>query len=219
MSAIPQRRRFPVVSGTVERRWRLAALVGAGIALLLAVYAIFVLGPGADANQMVSVLRASKAIKAGTTITSDDLSVTTVRTGDPAVLATLMRSSDENQLVGQVASMDVPAGDLVPAAVLAPQSTAGYWDMHVPVRSQPGDLTAGDHVAIVVNGNSSSGQPVEFVFVQDVRVIAVDQNGDDLWLPAKLAPQIQWFSDHGGLVLMRMQPGAVQNQIPAGGGG
>lgn len=219
MSAIPQPRRFPVVSGTVERRWRLAALVGAGIALLLAVYAIFVLGPGADANQMVSVLRASKAIKAGTTITSDELSVTTVRTGDPAVLATLMRSSDENQLVGQVASMDVPAGDLVPAAVLAPQSTAGYWDMHVPVRSQPGDLTAGDHVAIVVNGNSSSGQPVEFVFVQDVRVIAVDQNGDDLWLPAKLAPQIQWFSDHGGLVLMRMQPGAVQNQIPAGGGG
>jgi len=109
MSAIPQRRQFPVVSGTVERRWRLAALVGAGIALLLAVYAIFVLGPGADANQMVSVLRASKAIKAGTTITSHELPVTTVRTGDPAVLALLHRSSHQTHQDAHLAVMDVPA--------------------------------------------------------------------------------------------------------------
>ena len=218
MSAITQPRTFRVVPGTVQRRWRLAALIGAGVALLLAVYAIFVLGPGADANQMVSVLRAAKAIKAGTTITADDLSVTTVRTGDPGVLATLMRSSDESQLVGQVASMDVPAGNLVPAAVLAPQSTAGFWEVHVPVRSQPDDLAAGDHVAILVNGNSNAGQPVEFVFIQDVRIISIGQGGDNLWLPAKLAPQVQWFSDHGGLVLMKMQAGQVQNQVPAGGG-
>ena len=218
MSAIPQPRAFRAIPGTVERRWRLAALIGAGIALLLAVYAIFVIGPGADANQMVSVVRAAKAIRAGTTITADELAVTPIRAGDPAVLATLVRSADESQLVGQVASMDVSAGGLVPAGVIAPQNTAGYWDVHVPVRNQPGDLSAGDHVAIVVNGNSAAGQPVEFVFVQDVRVIAVGQGGDDLWLPAKLAAQVQWFSDHGGLVLMKMQPGQVQNQVPAGGG-
>jgi len=218
MSAITQPRRFRVVPGTVERRWRVATLVGVGITLLLATFAIFVLGPGADANQMVPVLRAAKAIKAGTTIKADELSVTSIRASDPGVLATLMRSADEKQLVGQVASMDVPAGNLVPAAILAPQSTASFWEVHMPVRDQPTDLAAGDHVAILVNGPSSAGQPVEFVFIQDVRVISVGQGGDDLWLPAKLAPQVQWFSDHGGLVLMKMQPGAVQSQVPAGGG-
>lgn len=218
MSALTERRPFHVVPGTVQRRWRLAALIGAGLATLTAVYAIFVLAPGADANQMVSVLRAAKAIRAGTTITAAELSNTSIRTTDPGVLATLMRSSDENQLLGQVASMDVPAGDLVPAAVLAPQSTAGFWEVHVSVRSQPADLTVGDHVAVAVTGNSASGQAVEFVFIQDVRVISVGQGGDDLWLPAKVAPQIQWFEDHGGLVLFKVQPGTVQSNVPAGGG-
>jgi hypothetical protein len=36
-------------------------------------------------------------------------------------------------------------------------------------------------------------------------------------VPATLAPQVEWYADHGGIVLIKMQPGAVQNKIPAGG--
>ena len=56
------------------------------------------------------------------------------------------------------------------------------------------------------------------VFIQDVRVIDVGGGSVDLWLPAKLAPQVEWYADHGGIVLMTMQPGQVQSQVPAGGG-
>jgi len=41
----------------------------------------------------------------------------------------------------------------------------------------------------------------------------------DLWLPAKLAPQVEWYADHGGIILFQMQPGAVQQGIPGVGGG
>src|SRR6267143_1784761 len=64
--AAAEPRRLRVVAGTSERRWRLAALLGLAAMLALAAYALVVLGPGADANQMVSVLRAAKSTHDGT---------------------------------------------------------------------------------------------------------------------------------------------------------
>jgi hypothetical protein len=211
-------RRLRVVAGTSERRWRLAALLGLAAMLALAAYALVVLGPGADVNQMVSVLRAAKSIHAGTSITSDELTTARLRTQDPSVLATLLRDSDRSRVLGQVAAVDVNAGDLIPADVVASQFTAGLWDVAVPVRRMPANLAPGDHVALLVTATLANGSQVDLVYMQDVQVLGIGQGSVDLWVPATLAPQVEWYADHGGIVLIKMQPGAVQNKIPAGGG-
>src|ERR1700693_5022223 len=266
VKAVAEPRRLRVVAGTSERRWRLAALLGLAVMLALASYALVVLGPGADANQMVSVLRAAKSIHAGTSITSDELTTARLRTQDPSVLATLLRDSDRSRVLGQVAAVDVNAGDLVPADVVASQFTAGLWDVAVPVRRMPATLAPGDHVALLVTttlakgsqgdlvymqdvqvlgiGQGSgdlwapatvappisgarvalllpttlaNGSQVDLVYMQDVQVLGIGQGSVDLWVPAKLAPQVEWYADHGGIALIKMQPGGVQDKIPAGG--
>jgi len=215
--AAAEPRRLRVVAGTAERRWRLAALLGLAAMLALAAYALVVLGPGADANQMVSVLRAAKSIHAGTSITSDELITARLRTQDPSVLATLLRDSDRSRVLGQVAAVDVNAGDLIPADVVASQFTAGLWDVAVPVRRMPANLAPGDHVALLVTATLANGSQVDLVYMQDVQVLGIGQGSVDLWVPAKLAPQVEWYADHGGIALIKMQPGGVQDKIPAGG--
>jgi hypothetical protein len=218
VKAVAEPRRLRVVAGTAERRWRLAALLGLAAMLALAAYALVVIGPGTDANQMVTVLRAAKSIQAGTDITSDELTTTQLRTQDPSVLATLLRGSDRGRVIGQVAAVDVLSGDLIPADVVSSQFTAGLWDVDVPVRRLPADLVPGDHVALVVSVTLTNGSQGDLVYMQDVQVLGIGQGSVDLWVPATLAPQVEWYADHGGIVLIKMQPGAVQNKIPAGGG-
>ena len=218
MKAVAEPRRLRVVAGTAERRWRLAALLGLAAMLALAAYALVVMGPGNDANQMVRVLRAAKSIQAGTDITSDELTTTQLRTQDPSVLATLLRDSDRGRVIGQVAAVDVLSGDLIPADVVSSQFTAGLWDVDVPVRRMPADLVPGDHVALVVSVTLTNGSQGDLVYMQDVQVLGIGQGSVDLWVPATLATQVEWYADHGGIVLIKMQPGAVQNKIPAGGG-
>ncbi|MGH7490320.1 MAG: hypothetical protein ACREMY_32635, partial [bacterium] len=125
MSATAESRPLRLVAGTVQRRWRLGALLGLLVGLGLAAYSLIVLGPGADANQMVSVLRAAGAIQAGNIITADELSTSLIRTQDPGVLATLIRDTDRSRVIGQTAALDVPAGDLIPIGVVAQKSTGG----------------------------------------------------------------------------------------------
>jgi hypothetical protein len=166
---------------------------------------------------MVTVLRAATSIRAGTTITSDELTTARLRTQDPAVLATLLRDSDRGRVIGQTAATDVRAGDLIPADVVGTQFTAGLWDVNVPIRRMPGDLAPGDHVALVVVATLANGSQIDIVYMQDVQVLRIGQGSVDLWVPAKLAPQVEWYADHGGIALIKMQPGAVQDKIPAGG--
>lgn len=216
MSATAESRPLGLVAGTVQRRWRLGALLGLLVGLALAAYSVVVLGPGADVNQMVSVLRASKAIQAGTTITGDELTTAQIRTQDPGVLATLLRDSDRSRIVGQVAAMDVLAGDLIPAGVVGQQATGGMVRAQLPIRLMPADLAPGDHVLLLVNAVAPNGAPVDMVYMQDVRVLQVGQGSAELWIPTKLFPQVVWYADHGGIVLAIMQPGDVQQGVPAG---
>ena len=109
MSARAESRPLRLVAGTVQRRWRLGALLGLIVGLALAAYSLVVLGPGADVNQMVSVLRAARAIQAGDSITADELTTSLIRTQDPGVLATLIRDTDRSRIIGQTAALDVPA--------------------------------------------------------------------------------------------------------------
>lgn len=217
MNATAESRPLRVVAGTVQRRWRMGALLGLAVGLSLAAYSLVVLGPGAELNQMVPVLRAATAIQAGSTITPDEVTTTRIRTQDPTVLARLLRDTDRSRIIGQVAAMDVPAGDLIPAGVLAPQATAGMVKAQLPIRIMPVDLAPGDHVLLLVSAASSSGAPVVIVYMQDVRVLRVGQGSAELWIPTKLFPQVVWYADHGGIVLATMQPGDIQQKIPAGG--
>jgi hypothetical protein len=195
----------------------MGALLGLLVGLALAAYSLIVLGPGAELSQMVPVLRAAKAIQAGNTITTDALTTSLIRTQDPSVLATLLRDTDRSRIVGQVAAMDVPAGDLIPAGVVAPQTTGGMVKAQLPIRIMPVDLAPGNHVLLLVSATASNGAAVDIVYMQDVRVLQVGQGSAQLWIPTKLFPQVVWYADHGGIVLATMQPGDIQQRIPAGG--
>ena len=217
MSARAESRPLRLVAGTVQRRWRLGALMGLIVGLALAAYALVVLGPGADVNQMVSVLRANRAIQAGDVISADDLTTSLIRTQDPAVLATLIRDTDRSRIIGQTAALDVPAGDLIPAGVVSQQSTGGMVRAQLPIRIMPADLKPGDHVLLLVSATAQNGALVDIVYMQDVRVLQAGQGSAELWIPTKLLPQVVWYADHGGIVLATMQPGDIQQGIPAGG--
>ena len=56
------------------------------------------------------------------------------------------------------------------------------------------------------------------VFLQDVQVLSVGSGSADLWLQPNVVAQVEWYADHGGIVLLKMQPGSVQQKLPAGGG-
>jgi hypothetical protein len=195
----------------------MGALLGLLVGLALAAYSLIILGPGAELSQMVPVLRAAQAIQAGNTITNDALTTSLIRAQDPSVLATLLRDTDRSRIIGQVAAMDVPAGDLIPAGVVAPQTTGGMVKAQLPIRIMPVDLAPGNHVLLLVSATASNGAAVDIVYMQDVRVLQVGQGSAQLWIPTKLFPQVVWYADHGGIVLATMQPGDVQQRIPAGG--
>ena len=217
MSATAESRPLRLVAGTVQRRWRMGALLGLLVGLALAAYSLIILGPGAELSQMVPVLRAAQAIQAGNTITNDALTTSLIRAQDPSVLATLLRDTDRSRIIGQVAAMDVPAGDLIPAGVVAPQTTGGMVKAQLPIRIMPVDLAPGNHVLLLVSATASNGAAVDIVYMQDVRVLQVGQGSAQLWIPTKLFPQVVWYADHGGIVLATMRPGDIQQPIPAGG--
>ena len=203
--------------GILARRRRVAAMFGLLLFLGVVAAALLLVGLRSGPQPMVAVLRASREIMPGTKITTDELSATSVFVQDPSLLTTIARDSDSGRLVGQTAVVDVPAGALVPANVAVAQTSAAMWEASVPVRRMPGDLKAGDHVAILVEG-TQAGRSVDAVVMQDVPVLRVGSNGVDLWLPYKAAPQIEWDADHGGLVLLKTQPGVVQSDVTVGGG-
>jgi hypothetical protein len=88
----------------------------------------------------------------------------------------------------------------------------------LPVKRLPPDLKAGDHVAVLVGGTGRAGEPAEFVAAQDVRVLAVQRDSVDLWLPASSAAQMELYASRGEMVVAKMQPGAVQ-KLPSPGTG
>jgi hypothetical protein len=210
----------PTVAQSVVRRWRLAGVFGLVAALALAAFGVVVIAGRSPSRQPLpaAVLRATRNILPGTTIRSDELEVAYVLPSDTSLVGTWMAEGDRKTIINQVAVVGVPAGHLIPSEIVAPQITAGLWQANVPIKRMPSDIHAGDHVALLVQG-TSQGQSGEFVFMQDVEVISVGSGAVDLWLPAKLSPQVEWYADHGGIILLQMQPGAVQQGIPAAVGG
>jgi hypothetical protein len=202
----------------IQRRRSTAALIGLLVFLALGVITLVLLGLRGAPQPMAGVLRANREIRPGSTIGAGDMGVTYLYAQDPAVLATLSKDTDRNRLVGQVALVDVATGALIPADIAVPAASAGIWKASVPVKRMPAGLKPGDHVAVMAQGSQGGGD-VDVVVMQDVVVLNVASGLVDLWLPAKAAPQIEWDADHGGIVLLAMQPGAVQSPLPVGGSG
>jgi hypothetical protein len=213
----PRSERRPATE-TARRRWRMAALVGLVALLALVAFAVIVSEQDAQGSRMVPVLKATRDIRAGTTITADELGVAYIRVDDDAVLSSLTSANDRSHLVGQVAIDGVRAGSLVPAGLGTSEASANMWDLPLPVKQRPPDLKAGDHVALLVSGTGRSGQPVELVAAQDVVVLAVEQDSVNVWLPASAAAQMELYASHGDVVVARMQPGVVQTNLPQAGG-
>jgi hypothetical protein len=219
MSVAVERRSEPrPVTETARRRWRMAALVGLVALLALVAFAVIVSEQNAQSSRMVPVLKATRDIRAGTTISADELGVAYIRVDDDAVVSSLASANDRSHLVGQVAIDGVRAGSLVPAGLGTPEASANMWDLPLPVKQRPPDLKAGDHVALLVSGTGKSGQPVELVAAQDVVVLAVEQDSVNVWLPASAAAQMELYASHGDVVVARMQPGVVQTNLPQAGG-
>jgi len=214
----PERAIDRPVASTVQRRWRWAALAGLIVFLALAGYAVAVVGAGkASSTQPASVLVAASDIHAGDTISAGALRATRISPQDPGLLLTLVEAQDRSRLIGQVASISVPVGQLIPANIVGAGSNT-LWTADVPIKRMPAGLAAGDHVALLTEALNKAGQPLDFVFMQDVDVVHVASNQVDLSLPAKVVPQVEWYADHGGLVLVKMPAGVIQQDLPAGTG-
>src|SRR5207245_10096029 len=111
----------------------------------------------------------------GSRSSADEVTTALSRNQAPGVLATLLRDSDRSRIIGQVAAMDVPSGDLIPAGVVGQQATGGMVRAELPIRLMPADLAAGDHVLLLVSGVAPNGAPVDIVYMQDVRVLRPGQ--------------------------------------------
>jgi len=205
-----------VIASTVQRRWRWAALAGLVVFLGLAGYALAVMSASkANYAQPILVLVAATDIRAGTPITDGMLRVTGIRADDSSLIATLVSANERSSIVSQVASLTVPAGHLIPSDLVSPQAHVQLWLASIPVKRMPAGLAIGDHVALLAETPNKLGQPVDFVFMQDVEIAHVTSTAVDLWLPAKVVPQVEWYADHGGLVLLRMPAGVIQQDLPA----
>ena len=218
--AVEPRRSTRIATETARRRWRLAVLLGLVVLMALAAFVIILAEQSAQANRTTAVLTATKDIRAGTTITGDELGVAHIRVDESAVLASLVEASARGRLVGEVATDSVRAGSLIPSGLAAPKDSVAMWEVPLPVKRMPPGLKAGDHVALLVSGTGKSGEPVVFVAMQDVRVLGVRSDSVDLWLPATATAQMQAYAERGGgVIVAKMQPGAVQPNLPAGGSG
>jgi hypothetical protein len=217
MTAIKQRRPSSAASETTQRRWRVALLLGLVVLLGMAGFGAVLTLQNAQASKSMAVLKATQNIRAGSVITDDELGVSYIRVDDPGVLTGLTYASQRHTLVGQIATESVASGSLIPASIGVTQSSAQLWDVPLPVKRMPPDLKPGDHVAVVVTGDSKSGDQIEYVFAQDVRVLNVGSDSVSLWLPAGATAQMEWYADHGGLVVIKTPPGIVQPSLPPGG--
>lgn len=208
-------RRLPVEA--VRRRWRLAVLLGLVAFVAATAFAVVLVALSSDSGRARSVLKAVHDIRAGTTIHDDDIATTPVRIDDPGALAGLVEASERQHLVGQVATTNVNAGNLIPAGLALSEASADLWEVPLPVKRMPPELKAGDHVALMVSSTTKTGDTIDFVVIQDVQVLSVRTESASLWLPARVMAQIEWYADHGGVVLAKMPPGVVQQSLPAGG--
>jgi len=220
MKLLSTERSIPrTVPAIIQQRWRWAVLAGLIVFLALAAFAIAVEGAARSSTLVpVSVLAAASDIRAGTTITGNMLRETSISTHDSALLLTLVTPAERSSLIGHTASLSVPAGSIIPAGIVNAQATGNLWVGAISVKRMPAGLSAGDHVAILAQSTDKSGQPLTFVFMQDVDVIHVAGNQVDLWLPAKVVSQVELYADHGGLVLLKMPAGMVQQDLPAASG-
>jgi len=131
----PERAIDRPVASTVQRRWRWAALAGLIVFLALAGYAVAVVGAGkASSTLPVSVLVAASDIHAGDTISAGALRATGISPQDPGLLLTLVEAQDRSRLIGHVASISVPAGQLLPANIVGAPGSNTLWTADVPIK-------------------------------------------------------------------------------------
>jgi pilus assembly protein CpaB len=121
------------------------------------------------------VMVAAREIRAGERVTADDFRSEAVTMSAP-LLATVVRASDVDGVVGRIAGATVAEGEIVTKRLLRPRAArAGQRAMSIPIdpaRAVGGRLAAGDRVDVVF-----AGEQAVSIIVADAEVLAVDASG------------------------------------------
>ena len=107
-------------------------------------------------DETVAVVVLARDVAPGSTLQADDLTIVRMKL-PPELAGAAIRSSDQEQVVGRVASEPLHAGSLVNLAGLQgrPEVPAGGGVMAIPVKPESavgGQLQVGDRVRIVATG-------------------------------------------------------------------
>jgi hypothetical protein len=193
---LPRRRRPAMVALGV-------ALVGAGVLGGAALYQ--------HVNHQVPVLVVTRAVPAGSVVSSADLSTATVAAG-PGVQ--LVPARQEGQVIGLVAASNLSPGALLSASDLTRSMPPGPGQQLVPVPFKPSQLpasglAAGDQVVVVwapsgSNNAAAAGTGRNYDAVVEDVTGGPDQDGFDvvdLLVPAADGPGLAKEAASGSVVL------------------
>jgi hypothetical protein len=175
----------------------------------------------ARTGDRVEVLAVAQNVPVGSTITAADLTVAHVA-ADSALSP--VRAGDESSVVGQVATVGLPAGSLLVRTDLTPTALPAAGQQLVGVAVKPGQLparalTAGDRVLVAQTpgdfSGSDSGTTTSSVPTIPATVVdesAAESDGTvvvDLLVAATQGPQVAAIASTGHVALLEQ---------PAGGG-
>jgi hypothetical protein len=193
---LPRRRRPGMIALAV-------ALVGAGILGSAWLYH--------DVNHQVPVLMITKAVPAGSQLTTADLATTTVAAG-PGVQTIPARQ--ESQVVGLVAASTLKPGTLLAATELTRSLPPAAGQALVPVAVKPAQLpasglAAGDHLLVVPtpSGSAAGTPPLGHPVAGVVEAVSSSPDEDgldvvDLLVPAAIGPSLAQQAATGDIALV-----------------
>ena len=156
----------------VTRRPRRPRAIAAGV-VVLAVSSALGGALALQGDHRVAVLTLARAVTAGQTLTADDFAVAHLSGSGVHGIA----ASYANQLVGETAQANLPAGTLLTAQMLSPSSLPGAGQQLVAVALKPGafppSLQAGGSVSVLQVSPANGGGMTPTVLVPDARVLQV----------------------------------------------
>jgi len=169
------------------------AIVGLVVVFVFALGAVLLHLSAVDRSPALAVVG---SIERGDTITAGDIKVVYVSSDDP--LARL-DESQLNQVVGQVALVDLAPGALLSRSVVADRPALDPGEGVVGLSLEPGGYPAmgiapGDRVSVVRTADPASGEAdpdgevLEVVLTRDATVFAVEELASDRRLVSIVAP-------------------------------
>lgn len=155
-------------------------------------------------SDTVGVVVANQTIERGTTITSDDLLVGSIK-ADPSIAT--VPASDLQDLLGQVAAVEIVEGSLVSPAEVTSDPIPGIGETLVNLALQPGQfppLYGGAPVRVVSTASNNDEPPTEAPRFIEAVVVDSTPTEDGLMIV-----NVVVSSDQAGLLATRAATGRI----------